>query len=228
MNTFRLRYDQFTPEERVHLVLAAAARGDADEVARLDAGSPRVKVVIDDPAYTELLNRMLYAGMGTLYHWLDVSHFVAQTRLAVALLKQLVLAETLMRAPGYTKQQLKMVVRRDRAALVSAEAECKKWSVRWKGIEAAITRFCAERRVTMQQLFAMVQGLPRTIEEAREDLDADVPADPQEEEAVYQALRACLGRLSAAEDSRSTRSRLPARRSEPKITKQFRRLEEWS
>src|SRR6266849_7394286 len=40
MNTFRLRYDQFTPEERVHLVLAAAARGDADEAARLDGAAP--------------------------------------------------------------------------------------------------------------------------------------------------------------------------------------------
>lgn len=191
MNThaFGPLYDQLTPEERVHLILAAIARRDMDEVARIRESCPRVKCVANDPQYTELLDGMWHAGREVLSHWLDVSHLVVRTRLAVTLLNRLVLADrTLMRAiPGYTKQ-LKIVVRRDRAILVSAGVEYKKWSATWKGIEAAITQFCAERRFTTNELFAMVKRLPRAIEEAREDLDADVPADPQAEDAVYQAL----------------------------------------
>ena len=178
MNTqpFRPLYDQ------------AVARGDMDEVARLRDSCPRVKVVASDPDYTELLDRMWHAGIEVLYHWLDVSHLVVRTRLTARVLNRLVLAEALMRGvPGYTKQ-LKTVVRADRALLVSAEAQCKQRSAAWKGIEAAVTRFCAERGFTIKQLFAMAKDLPRAIEEAREDLDADVPADPKEKEAVYQAL----------------------------------------
>jgi hypothetical protein len=189
MNTqpFRPLYAQLTPEERVQLVLAAVARRDMDEVVRLRDSCPRMKVVTSDPQYTELLQGMWLAGAGILYQWLDVSHRVVRTSLAASILNQLVLRTTLVRAPGHTKQ-LKMVVRRERAVLVSAKAECKKWSATWKGIEAAITRFCAERGFTIMQLFAMAKSLPYAIEQARADLDADVPANPEEEEAVYQAL----------------------------------------
>ena len=191
MNTqsFRPLYDQLTPEERVQLVLAAVARRDMDEVARLRDSCPRLTVATGDPQYTELLQRMWLAGAGILCQWLDVSHRVVRTSLAASILNQLVLRTTLVRAPGHTKQkQLKIVVRRDRAVRVSAQAECKKWSAAWKGIEAAVMRFCAERGFTIKQLFAMAKDLLPAIEEARAALDADVPADPQAEDAVYQAL----------------------------------------
>lgn len=209
MNTqgFRPLYNQFTPEERVHLVLAATARRDEAEVTRLHEGCPRVKVLANDPQYTELLDGMWHAGTGILCHWLDVSHRVVRSRLAVAVMKRYLLVdEMLMRTVPDYRKQLKIALSRDRAVLVSAEAQYKKWSAAWKGTEAAITRFCAERRFTTRQLFAMVKHMPLAIEEARADLDADVSADRQEDERVYQALcHAVLARMPTAEDSRRTR-----------------------
>ncbi len=76
MNTqpFRPLYDQLTAEERVQLVLAAVARGDMDEVARLRDSCRRVTAVIGDLQYTELLQGMWLVGAEILCHWLDVSH----------------------------------------------------------------------------------------------------------------------------------------------------------
>jgi hypothetical protein len=75
----------------------------------------------------ELLKRMWLAGAGILCYWLDVSHRVVWIRFGVTVLNRLVFArDTLVRvAPDYTRE-LKIVVRRDRAMLVSSEAECKK------------------------------------------------------------------------------------------------------
>lgn len=196
---FRALYDQITPEERVHLFLAAAARGDTDEVARLGASCPRVPVKADDPEYTGLLDGMWHAGTWALCQWLNVSHRVVQTLLAESGVTHLVsVDEGFMRllphlntSPADKKKfekMLKILVREDRALLVGAKAKRKQGSAVWKGIEAAITRFCAERRITMEQLFAMSPGLPSAIDESREALDADVPADPQVEDEVYQAL----------------------------------------
>src|SRR4029453_15322815 len=78
MKRFRPDYDQLTPEERVHLLLAAAVRGDADEAARLGQSCPLVKAMVGDPAYPELLDRTKHAGMEALFQWLDVSHRVAR------------------------------------------------------------------------------------------------------------------------------------------------------
>ena len=66
MNTqpFRPLYAQLTPEERVQLVLAAVARRDMDEVARLRDSCPRRPAVIGDPQYTELLQGIWLAGAG--------------------------------------------------------------------------------------------------------------------------------------------------------------------
>jgi len=41
-------------------------------------------------------------------------------------------------------------------------------------------RFCAERALTVDQFFAMTKGLPRAIDEARDDLEADIRADPSQ------------------------------------------------
>jgi hypothetical protein len=181
-------YDQFTAAERVHLVLAAFARRDLEEVARLREGCPRVRVVAGDPQYTELLDSMWHAGMVVLCRWLDVSHHVVRARLGADASNLLAVAdEARRRVASRDTKKRKVRVRPDRTVL-AAQARCKEWSAVWKGLEAAITRFCAERGLTVEQLFAMVPRLPHAIEEAREDLDADSPADPEWEESVYHEL----------------------------------------
>jgi hypothetical protein len=186
--TFRSRYDQLTPEERVHLVLAAVVRGDEAEVARLHDSCPRVKVVARDPAFTELLDRMWDGAMKVLSLWLDVAHRIVRYRLVVRLLEPRLMLDGVFAefAPEYTKGR-KIVIAQTHAAVVAAEEQCTKGSAAWKGIETAIARFCAERRLTTQQLFAG-PCLPPAIDEARADLDAGVPADPEAEAVVYQWL----------------------------------------
>ena len=201
----RSLYDQFTPEERVDLLLAALAREDIDEVDRLNQRCPWVREVAADPAYTGLLDRMWDAVVGVLFMWCDVSHRVIQTRLTIALLNRRALGEVLTVA-GSTKRR--KIVPQDRTSLLGAEAQAQwtKWSADWKGIEAAITRFCADRDLTTEQLFAMAQRLPLAIEEAREVLNVDVPADPEAKASVYQAL--CdTGLANTLEVSRRIRDR---------------------
>jgi len=186
-------YAEFTAVERVHLVLAAFSRGDLEEVARLRDSCPRVTMSAGDPRYTQLLDRMGHAGMAGLYRWLEVSHHVICDRLVVDLLNRLVLVETgLTRLDRGNTKELKVILRRDRELLTHATASWRKWSAAWKGIEAAITRFCAERGLTVDQFFAMTKGLPRPIDEARDALEADIRADPQWEEWLYRDLGRAL------------------------------------
>ena len=182
-------YDQFTPEERVDLLLAALAREDIDEVDRLNQRCPWVRRVAADPAYTDLLDRMWDAVVGVLSTWCDVSHRVIQTRLTIAVLNRRALGEVLeATVTGSTKRR--KIVPQDRTSLLGAEAQAQwtKWSAVWQGIEAAITRFCADRDLTTEQLFTMAQRLPLAIQDARENLNVDVPADPEAEASVYQKL----------------------------------------
>ena len=200
-------YDQFTPEERVDLLLAALAREDIDEVDRLNQRCPWVREVAADPAYTDLLNRMWDAVVGVLFTWCDVSHRVIQTRLTIALLNRRALGEVLeATVAGSTKRR--QIVPQDRTSLLGAEVQAQwtKWSAVWQGIEAAITRFCADRDLTTEQLFAMAQRLPLAIEEAREVLNVDVPADPEAEASVYQALCDTVAGQHARSEPQNPRS----------------------
>jgi len=197
-------YPQFTPEERVQLFLAATIRGDAVEIARLGWSCSPETV----SEYTDLLDRMWHVGMLVLSQWLDVSHWVVRARFAREVAnRQLSVDEGLKGLARLVPQvgtatsakKLKSVIREDRALLVRAEARWKQLSAAWKGTEAAIRRFCTERGLTTVQLFAMVKSLPPVIDEARADLAADVPADPQMDAMVYQALCDIVaGRLTAA------------------------------
>jgi hypothetical protein len=203
----RSLYDQFTPEERMRLVLAALARQDDEEVARLEQHCPWVKVVVADPAYTDLLDRMWDAVVGVLFMWCDVSHRVIQTRLTIALLNRRFLYEVLeATVAGSTKRR--KIVPQDRTWLLGAEAQAQwtKWSAVWQGIEAAITRFCADRDLTTEQLFAMAQRLPFAIEEARKSLNGDVPADPEAEASVYQKLCDIVAGQHARSEPQNPRS----------------------
>ena len=203
----RSLYDQFTPEERVHLVLAALARQDDEEVARLEQHCPWVKVVVADPAYTGLLDRMWDAVAAVLSMWCDVSHRVIQTRLTIALLNRRALYEV-REAPVAGSTKRRKIVPHERTSLLGAEAQAEwtKWSAVWRGIEAAITRFCADRDLTTEQLFAMAQRLPSAIEEAREKLYVDVPADPEAEASVYQELCDTVAGQHARSEPQNPRS----------------------
>ena len=75
----------------------------------------------------------------------------------------------------------------ERDVLAVFEAQHKQWSVRWKSIEAAITRFCVEWGITTQQLLAIAKRRPAMFDHVHTDL-ADVPADQQEEATMYQIL----------------------------------------
>ena len=190
MQTLRSLYDQLTPAERLRLLLAALAREDADEVGRLDQRCPRVTMVVADPAYTNLRDRLWETVSAVLFQWLDVSHRVVRTRqAAVAFLhRSVLLQELLVGGARGSAEGIKRLISQDRAAMVRAETHWTQSTLFWKAIEAAITRFCAEQDLTTEQLFAMVKSLPPAIDEARANLDPDVPADPHEEVAVYRRL----------------------------------------
>jgi hypothetical protein len=188
MKTFRPDYDQLTSQERVHLSLAALERADLDEVDRLAESCPPVKATIGDPAFTELLESMNRAGMEALVQWLDVSHQVARARTNVVTLQRILGLEKLLDGDALgCARELKVINAKERDALAIFEAQHQQWSARWKSIEAAITRFCAEWGITTQQMLAIVKRRPAAIDQARADL-ADVPADPQEEATMYEIL----------------------------------------
>ena len=48
------------------------------------------------------------------------------------------------------------------------EAQWRQWSARWKGVESAITRFCAQTELTPEQ--ALMREPPHLIEDARDHL----------------------------------------------------------
>jgi hypothetical protein len=174
----------------MQLVLAATARGDTLEVARLRYSCPAEQ----RGEFTELLVRTRRLAVAALFMWVHISHGVVRSRLEIIILHYHVLAsEEFMRdaSPAdkkklkIDKKKLKILVREIRAALVDGVVQYKEQGALWKGLEAAITRFCTERGLTPQQLF--VGGMPSVIDEARVLL-ADVPAYPETEDAVYEQL----------------------------------------
>jgi hypothetical protein len=177
-------YSQFTAEERLRLVLAAKARGDVDEIARLLDSSP------PDPEYSKLLDRLGYAVIETVMCWLDVSHYVIRTRLAANAFKLFASdcePEFVFNSRSRTSaaKKLEALSRKYVARGAEAEAICKTWSAQWKGIESAITKFCEEIGLPRNHLLAVMNSLPVAIEDARPNLDPDVPADRDWEEKIY-------------------------------------------
>jgi hypothetical protein len=179
----RRLYYQIRPEERVQLVRAAIARGDTIQAAQLRYSCPPEEV----GEFTELLDRMERVARGFFFPWHDVSHRVVRSYLCAAHFVDAVpIGELFMRiAPPGSKKEIKIGLGEDRAMLVACAMQWRKWSAAWKGIEAGITRFCAERGLTVQELLPEAL-LMSTIDEARAVLDDDVPADPQTENLVYQ------------------------------------------
>jgi hypothetical protein len=67
------------------------------------------------------------------------------------------------------------------------EAAWRGWSAEWKGVESAITRFCAETELTPEQV--LIPEPPPLIEEARVHLHPMSRVDREIETAVLRRLR---------------------------------------
>ena len=194
MNTQALSqyYEEFTPEERVRLTLAALARVDIEEVTRLMNTCPHMTLVGPDPEYPKRLDRVGRVSARVLLRWVDVSHLVIRLWMAGCTLEFLASAydsERVDAAKGDNTKKPKGMVRQCRAGAAQAKARYKSWSAEWKAIESAIARFCTELELTVDQLFALTEPRPRAIEEARGILDADAAANRAIRKGIYDQLR---------------------------------------
>jgi len=75
----------------------------------------------------------------------------------------------------------------DSALARKIEAQWKRGSARWKGVESAITRFCAQTELTPEQL--LMSEPPHLIEEARAHLHPKSRVDRAIEAGVLRRLR---------------------------------------
>lgn len=192
-NTLSQHYDQFTPRERVRLTLAALARGDEKEAIRLnDSSCPRKTLAVKDPNYTELVECMYDAVVAVAMCWVDASHRLIHSRVRVDDFSLLVLrcqSQIVDRlGSGDDAKQVEVICRQYAAKKAESDANCKKLSAFWTGIESAVIRFCEEIGVTRDQLFVMLPLMPPVIEEARQALDPEGAADRDREEEIYQRL----------------------------------------
>ena len=163
MKMLSSQYAEFTREERLRLVLAAAAREDRPEVQRLLRSCPQMPPVGANPHFGL---GMWVAVSRALRQWVEVSAFVLGTALLVD-------------APS----------RKGHASLAKATATWKKWSAAWRGIESGITKFCAEAGLTGNQLLVWANGRSAAVERARGLLHDDARADRRCENATRQKLR---------------------------------------
>ncbi len=191
--TLTQSYTGLTPEERVRLTFAASARGDLEEVRRLVTHCPQIPLVGPDPEYPKLLDRMSRGNGRLLLDWVEVSHLVMRFWMGAGFFSLLAEAyESRNRSDGGTegddRENPEALAREYRTAGAKAEAECKEWSAVWKGIESAITGFCAEIGLSSDQLFGMEMPLPPAIEAARQRLDPDAPANRKIKHSVNRRL----------------------------------------
>ncbi len=165
MNTPTTQYMQFTPEERLRLTLAAYEREDQTEVERLMSSCPQEKRVIPDPRYTAPLMGLLGQVREEIIRWMNVSAVIFVSRLA---------AES---APA-----------KDVALRAKAKAGWKTSSAAWRGIEAGISKFCADAGLTCDQLLWLAGGRPAPVEWAGQLLHVHARANGRIAEAVRDRL----------------------------------------
>ncbi len=166
MKTLASQYAQFTPEERLRLTLAAAARGDRPEVQQLMRSCPQTPRVVADPDYTLRFISMQAAVSGLKSRWLEAS----------AQVLWFVLLDAALSAKDVT-------------LVAKCTAYWKQGSAIWLGIESGLTRFCAEADLTVDQVLWLANGRSPVIEWARDLLDGAALADPECEDTIRQGLR---------------------------------------
>jgi hypothetical protein len=183
-------YDQFTPSERMRLLLAAEARGDTQEAERLSATCPRLKLVGADPAYEEGLVNVSQASLAVLTQWIHASHQVLSYRNEVShCATAICLCEEVLSArPQDQTRARSLELFRDGQR--AAAEQWVLWSAVWIGVESGLERFCTETDLTRDWVFALVTDvLPSVIEEAREELNDAIPANRDTAELIYDCLR---------------------------------------
>jgi len=204
---FSQNYREFSPDERMRLTLAAAARNDHEEARRLMATCPQMKFVGADPEFSRRLLTLSCVSGTVLLCWLDVSHFVVRSSNAISMFELVTVAGDLdlvdgaadahiMKNLGVQTDELVLLelqhqtlVRQCRAVTAKVEATHKIWSARWKGIEAAIAKFSTECELTVDEFFALNGPLLPAIAEARGVLAPDAAADDTLRTAIYDQLR---------------------------------------
>src|SRR5262249_52834809 len=146
---------EFTPDERVRLTLAAAARHDHEEAIRLMATCPQMTFVGADPEYSKRHLSLGCVSANVLLCWVDVSHLVIRYWTQVCTFDLLATAYDSEEVDGVAKGDTTKSKAMVRAIAAKAKAEYKLWSAKWKGMESAIARFCTEAELTVDELFAL-------------------------------------------------------------------------
>jgi len=190
--TLAAHYSQFTPEEWLRLVLAAAARDDDEELDRLFDGRRHETFFGADPAYQRLLYTYRVGVLEILLKWVEVSHLLVRARCSVRVFNTFEYAEELESLVGRRRRRVKKMLKLSFDYFSSrdeAKENLGRWTAAWKGIDSAITRFCGEAGFERDQLFAACRPLPGVIDAARSELADNVQANCDWEEYTYHRLR---------------------------------------
>ena len=171
MKTRRLsrHYAQLTGEERLRLMLAAQARGDQKELVALCTSCPTMEVIAPDPNISRLIHGVLLEVRSLILQWAELSHYVVRDSLLATILEA-----------------------DDDIALVrKLDADWKRWSETWKGVDSAVNRFCLQTDLTPEQV--LMPEPPRLIEEAGDHLHPESQVDCAIETGVLRRLQQAWG-----------------------------------
>ena len=162
MKTLATRYSKFTPDEWVRLTLAAFERKDVPEVDRLMGSCPQETRVFSDPRYRGRLACLRDAVYAEIIRWMEVSANIMAT--------------------------IASMPDEDGAPKAEIDATWKTYSTYWRGVESGIAKFCADVGLTCDQLLALADGRPTTVERAGRALHPRARASGRAERAVRERL----------------------------------------
>jgi hypothetical protein len=205
-HTLTSHYAALTPEERVHAMVAAWNRGDAEEMHRLWAHSPmlvfrgreprvrdqwRTLILLAYQAYSRL-TELSWLVMQVRHH-LDQKAPRAETRrkrVAVVLLTTPCLSGAAS-CTGEAKIEGQDV--EDREELPINRATLRYLSARWRAVNEAVERFCDEIGLSRDRFFALVLDRARfsrsVVEQVPPLLDSRALADPNQVERIHRAMQ---------------------------------------
>jgi len=163
--TLSQHYGLLTGEERHRLMLAAQARGDHAELVSLGSSCPKVEVIAPDPNFLRLVYGVQVEVRSLVLQWVQLSHYVVRDRLLATVFKG---ADDIARTR-------------------KIEAQWRRGSAVWKGMESGITRFCAQTELTPEQV--LMREPPHLIEEARKHLHPKSRVNRAIEAGVLRRLR---------------------------------------
>src|SRR5262245_19268975 len=148
-------YDALTPKERVRLALAAAARGDSEEIVRLRTRCPTGTITGPDPRIMLLCARILLETYGVYLLWTEVSYYVILSRVPEAFAARAGRRTADPRSPNPGRGNGDMEGEDPENRDVAGEP-AQQWSALWKGVESGVMRFCTEIGLSKDEWFALV------------------------------------------------------------------------